>query len=77
STYCSIDEFCIIYHKVLQSKSIDHQKKIVGFKPSLSLSNIMTILIMYQAVKYKDFNTFYVEFIKIYWKHYFTKAPSY
>lgn len=32
---------------------------------------------MYQAVKYKDFKTYYVEFIKIYWKHYFPKAPSY
>ncbi|MBK2242318.1 IS982 family transposase, partial [Francisella tularensis] len=42
----------------------------LGFKPSLSLSKIMTILIMYQAVKYKDFKTYYVEFIKIYWKHY-------
>ncbi|MDE5018586.1 IS982 family transposase, partial [Francisella tularensis subsp. holarctica] len=38
STSCRIDEFCIIYHKELQSKSIDHQNKKVGFKPSLSLS---------------------------------------
>ncbi|KFJ70671.1 transposase DDE domain protein [Francisella tularensis subsp. novicida] len=32
---------------------------------------------MYQAVRYKDFKTYYVEFIKIYWKHYFPTAPSY
>lgn len=77
STFCRIDDFCIIYHKKLQSKSIDYKKKKVGVKPRLSLSEIMTILIMYQAVKYKDFKTYYVEFIKIYWKHYFPTAPSY
>ena len=77
STFCRIDDFCIIYHKELQSKSIDYKKKKVGVKPRLSLSEIMTILIMYQAVRYKDFKTYYVEFIKIYWKHYFPTAPSY
>ncbi|MDE4963625.1 IS982 family transposase, partial [Francisella tularensis subsp. holarctica] len=77
STSCRIDGFCIIYHKELHSKSIDHQKKKVGFKPRLSLSKIMTILIMYQAVKYIDFKTYYVVFIKIYWKHYFPKEASY
>ena len=77
STFCRIDDFCIIYHKELQSKSIDYKKKKVGVKPRLSLSEIMTILIMYQAVRYKDFKTYYVEFIKIYWKQYFPTAPSY
>jgi len=71
STFCRIDDFCI------QSKSIDSKKKKSGLKPSLSLSEIITILIMYQAVRYKDFKTYYVEFIKIYWKGYFAKAPSY
>ena len=77
STFCRIDDFCIIYHKELQSKSIDYKKKKVGVKPRLSLSEIMTILIMYQAVRYKDFKTYYIEFIKIYWKQYFPTAPSY
>ncbi|APC96695.1 transposase DDE domain protein [Francisella frigiditurris] len=37
----------------------------------------MTILIMYQAVRYKDFKTYYVELIKIYWKYYFPTSSSY
>ena len=77
STFCRIDDFCIIYHKELQNKSIEYKTKKTGQKPSLSLSEIMTILIMYQAVRYKDFKTYYVEFINIYWKDYFPTAPSY
>jgi hypothetical protein len=76
-TFCHIDDFCIIYDKGPQSKSINNKKKKTGLKPSLSLSEIMTILIMYQAVRYKDFKTYYVEFIKIYWKHYFPTSSSY
>ncbi|APC96179.1 hypothetical protein KX02_1852 (plasmid) [Francisella tularensis subsp. novicida] len=37
-TFCRIDDFCIIYHKELQSKSIDYKKKKVGIKSKLSLS---------------------------------------
>ncbi|MDE4992376.1 IS982 family transposase, partial [Francisella tularensis subsp. holarctica] len=33
STSCRIYDLCIIYHKELQIKSIDNQKKKVGFKP--------------------------------------------
>ena len=44
STFCRIDDFCIIYHKELQSKSIEYKTKKTGQKPSLSLSEIMTIL---------------------------------
>lgn len=77
STFCRIDDFCIIYQKQLQSKLISSNKKKAGVKPSIALSEIMTILIMYQAVRYKDFKTYYIEFIQIYWKQYFPKAPSY
>ncbi|MDE5033791.1 IS982 family transposase, partial [Francisella tularensis subsp. holarctica] len=41
STSCRIDDFCIMYHKELQSKSIDHQKNKVGFIPRVSVSTIM------------------------------------
>ena len=32
---------------------------------------------MFQAIRYKNFKTYYIEFIQTYWKKYFPKAPSY
>ena len=51
STFCRIDDFCIIYEKQQQDKAISYNKFKTGPKPSLSLSEIMTILIMYQILQ--------------------------
>ena len=44
STFCRIDDFCIIYENQLQSKSIKHKNNKAGAKPSISLSERMTII---------------------------------
>jgi hypothetical protein len=77
-TFCRIDDFCIIYEKSQNLKSIGkiHNRK-YGVESKLSTSEVMTILIMFQAVKYRNFKTFYTEFMLIYWKKYFPSAPSY
>ncbi|MBK2085922.1 hypothetical protein IB678_00020 [Francisella adeliensis] len=50
STFCRIDDFCIIHEKQQQNKSISYKSYKTGPKPLLSLSEIMTILIMYQIL---------------------------
>ena len=40
STFCRIDDFCIIYHKELQSKSIEYKTKKTGQKPISKLPTI-------------------------------------
>jgi hypothetical protein len=77
-TFCRIDDFCIIYENNQNLKSIGKiNSRRYGVQPKLSTSEIMTILIMFQAVKYRTFKIFYTEFILIYWKEYFPSAPSY
>ena len=43
----------------------------------LSVSEIMTIQILFQMVGYRNFKTFYTSFLQVYWKQYFPKTPSY
>ena len=78
STFCRIDDFCIINEKQLKHKQIgmDRNRK-YGRAQQLAISEIMTILIMFQITKYRNFKTYYNEFIKVYWSEYFPKAPSY
>src|SRR5210317_1237635 len=78
STFCRIDDFCIIYENQLKLKQIGTDKnRNYGRNQQLSTSEIMTILIMFQITQYRNFKTYYNEFIKIYWAEYFPQAPSY
>ncbi|AJI45956.1 hypothetical protein DR83_1454 [Francisella tularensis subsp. novicida] len=53
-TFCRIDDFLFIIKNYKASQLIT---KKAGLKTSLSLSEIMIILVMYQAVRFKDFKT--------------------
>ena len=78
STFCRIDDFCIIYEEQLKHKQIGEQKKRqYGCKAKLTTSEIMTILIMFQVTYYRNFKAYYNEFIGVYWKQYFPTIPSY
>ena len=78
STYCRIDGFYIMYEKTVKDKLIgnDHPRQ-YGKTQSLSVSEIMTIMVMFQSVKYRNFKYYYNEFILTYWRSYFPAAPSY
>ena len=77
STFCRIDDYCITHEKQLQSKAISYEKPKRGPSQSLSLSEIMTILIMYQILQYRNFKSFYNDFLCEYWREFFPSLPSY
>ena len=78
STYCRIDDFYILYERDLKLKQIGKQNiRQYGCKPKLSMGEIMTILIMFQITQFRNFKTYYSEFICVYWKNYFPDAPSF
>lgn len=76
SIFCQMDDF---------SKQLDNQVKrtlLLGSAsrgPNCGLTNseIATILVMAHYVRFRDFKTFYCDFLKKYWKHYFPKLPTY
>ena len=76
--FCEIDDFC----KELDQYS-EHYfltgpvKGKRGPEGGLAISEIMTILIMFQMSKFRDFKNFYNGLLCVYYKSYFPGAPSY
>ena len=78
AVFCEIDDFCKELDKNMpQPLLTGPTKSHRGPACCLSVSEIMTIQILFQMVGYRNFKTFYTGFLQIYWKQYFPKSPSY
>lgn len=78
--FCQVDDFCKEFNQYCQNKLLPapsgyHSKR--GPACSLSDSEIMTILIMFQSSCWRNFKHFYLGFLNIYWKKEFPHLPSY
>ena len=78
SIFCEIDDFCKELDKNISESLLSAPTK-GGRGPSccLSLSEIMTVQILFQMVGYRNFKTFYTAFLQQYWSHYFPNLPGY
>lgn len=78
SIFCEIDDFCKELDKYSQHKLLSGPTKSSrGPTCQLALSEIMTILVMFHFVRFRDFKTFYTGYLEKYWRSYFPKIPSY
>ena len=78
SIFCEIDDFCKELNKNRSQLQLTGSSKgRRGPACCLSISEIMTIQILFQMVGYRNFKTFYTGFLQIYWKQYFPQLPSY
>lgn len=75
--FCEIDDFCNELDEYAKHKLLPGDVTKRGPDCGLSVSEIMTILIVFQMSGYRNFKTFYCEFLSVYWKQYFPKLPSY
>lgn len=76
--FCEIDDFCKELDKnAPQSLLARPTKGMRGPACSLSISEIMTIQILFQMVGYRNFKIFYTGFLQVYWKKYFPGLPGY
>ena len=77
--FCAVDEFCKEFDKQTDKKSLisSDGKPRRYRKASLSDSEIMTILIVFQFGSFRNFKHYYLFFIKEHLKSYFPKAVSY
>jgi hypothetical protein len=78
SIFCEIDDFCKEFDKNI-STTLLHGPTQSRRGPAccLSISEIMTIQVLFQMVGYRNFKTFYCSFLQVYWKHYFPRLPAY
>ena len=75
--FCEIDDFCKEFDKNIKQQLLpgpDPETR--GPAPGLSISEVMTILIMFHNIRFRDFKTFY-SFVERYWKKDFPTLPSY
>jgi len=74
--FCSIDDFCLDFVPKWKKQLIGKPRK--RNKPSkLSLSEIMTIQVLFHLSGYRNFKTFYLSMIKGHISSYFPTAVSY
>jgi hypothetical protein len=77
--FCELDDFC----KELDMYAKDYllegptKKGARGPMCKLAMSEIMTILVMFQIIRFRDFKTFYCGFLQVYWRSYFVCLPTY
>lgn len=76
--FCEIDDFCKELDKNISESLLSAPiRGNRGPSCSLSISEIMTVQILFQMVGYRNFKTFYTAFLKQYWHHYFPNLPGY
>jgi len=76
--FCDIDEFCKEFDTYAKHKLLsDPSKSPRGPSCQLALSEIMTLLVMFHFIRFRDFKTFYIGHVETYWHSYFPKLPSY
>jgi Transposase DDE domain len=76
---CEIDDFCKEFDANIKSHLLPSSNEKAGPRgrePGLSVSEIMTILVMFHQIRFRDFKTFYC-FVGRYWKNEFPSLPGY
>ena len=78
-TFCKIDDFCKEFEENIASRLLVDAMRLDNRGPNccLSVSEIMTILVMFQTIGFRNFKTFYLEFLRPYHKDCFPNLPSY
>ena len=77
--FCEIDDFCKAFDENNQDNllpSPNHTGRPRGRKAGLSTSEIMTILVMFHQIRFRDFKTYYA-FVARYWANEFPGLPGY
>lgn len=72
-----IDEFCRIYTPVWNKQLLKSGTK-HRIKPSrMSASEVITVIVMFHHLRYRDFKTYYVTHVKTRWRKEFPTLVSY
>ena len=57
--FCSVDDFCQVFLQAAERKAIGDGKQTRNRKRSLTISEIMTILIFFHQSHYRNFKAYY------------------
>ncbi|MDD6489180.1 MAG: IS982 family transposase [Clostridia bacterium] len=74
--FCDVDDFCKAYEEYCQTHLLMSKEQIIP-KTSMSLSEIMTIVIYFHLSNQRTFKWYYLKFVSTILKPYFPKLVSY
>ncbi len=79
SVFYKVDNFCKEFNCYLENNSLPKNNGEVSLKlnSSLSLSEIMTICIVFHLSGYRTFKQYYIQFISKWYKNFFPHLVSY
>lgn len=72
--YCTVDEFMLEFHSVIEKHSLGNVPK---RKPKMNESEVISIMILFQLSGVKNFKCFYLGYVKKHLSDYFTNIVSY
>ena len=72
-----VDDFCIVFESWLSQKQLGEIKAKPGCNPSLSTSEIMTMLIALHRSHYRNFKHYYIDYVQKYLQAEFPQLVSY
>jgi len=75
--YCLIDDFCKQFEQINRGHILPNPERKRDKGCALSISEIMTIVVMFHLSRYRTFKDFYITCILLRYKSYFPKALSY
>lgn len=75
--FCHVDDFCQAFEPHWQRQLLSNGLKTRQRERSLSLSEVMTILIAFHQSHYRNFKRYYVHHVCQYWQTAFPKLVSY
>ena len=75
--FCDVDDFMLVFDDWLKNHALTETPSKRGRKPTLTMSEVMTIIIWFHQSHYRDFKAFYQEHVCQHLRSEFPKLVSY
>lgn len=75
--FCDIDDFCLVFEPFWKQKMLADKPRQRNRASMLSLSEVMTIIVLFHAMGYRNFKQFYLEKVCQELRPEFPNLPSY
>ena len=75
--FIDVDDFCLVMEALKKQEQLGSGRRKPGPKPGLCLSEIMTILISFHQSRYRDFKSYYTQYVQVHLRKEFPGLVSY
>ena len=75
--YCLIDDFCKEFEPALRTRLITNGKCKRNRATGLSLAELMTLVVLFHQIRYRQFKAFYLNHVCTHLRNEFPNLPSY